>query len=132
MKKRQKLGQKGLTLSYCIGMLSDMNQNNFQLKIEEIKKKIAGLGALRPGSLYERHSVCGKAGCRCSREKRPVKHGPYYYLSYTFKGKSYTEFVPAEQVKNVKKQIRNYDRLMKLVKTLVEFNIRLARLQRRR
>lgn len=113
-------------------MLSDMNEKNLQRKIDRIKGEIAGLGPLRPGTLYERRSVCGKPGCRCTRAKRPIKHGPYHYLSYTFKGKSYTEFVRAKEVAAVREEIGNYRRLMKLVKLLVDCSIKLARLRKGR
>lgn len=108
-------------------MLSDMSMRKLEKIIEKIKKEIAVLGALRPGTLYKRHSVCGKPGCRCSRSKKPIKHGPYHYLSYTFNGKSYTEFVPQEKVETIKEEVRNYDKLMKLVKMLIDCNIKQAR-----
>ena len=111
-------------------MLSDMSVLKLERTIEKIKKDIVALGPLRPGTLYERHSVCGKPGCRCSRAKKPIKHGPYYYLSYTFKGKSYTEFVPREKVKVIKGEIQNYNKLVKLVKMLIDCSIKLARLRK--
>ncbi len=111
-------------------MLSDMDVLKLERAIEKIKKDIAALGPLRPGTLYERHSVCGKPGCRCSREKKPIKHGPYYYLSYTFKGKSYTEFVPGKKVKVIKEEIQNYKQLVKLVEMLIDCSIKLARLRK--
>jgi len=111
-------------------MLSDMWVLKLERTIEKIKKDIVTLGPLRPGTLYERHSVCGKPGCRCSREKKPIKHGPYYYLSYTFKGKSYTEFVSGKKVKAIKKEIQNYKQLVKLIKMLIDCSIRLAKLRK--
>lgn len=108
-------------------MLSDMIAHNLENKIKSIKQEISRLGPLRPGTLYERRSVCGKPGCRCSREREPVRHGPYHYLSYTFEGKSYTEFIRAKEVRRVKREIRNYHRLMELVKMLVSYSIKLAR-----
>jgi hypothetical protein len=111
-------------------MLSDMNINKINAEIEKIKKQISSLGPLRPGTMYERLSVCGKPGCRCSRKRRPIKHGPYYYLSYTFRRKSYTEFVSAKEVAVVKRQIRNYEKLMNLVKKLIDYSIKLARSQK--
>ena len=47
---------------------------------------------MHPGSLREQYNVCGKAGCRCKDPKKPQKHGPYYQLSYTWRGKSSTPF----------------------------------------
>ena len=61
-------------------------------QIERLKQEIAGLGDLRPGSLSEQYNVCGKAGCRC-KASPPQKHGPYYQISYTRKGKSGSRFV---------------------------------------
>lgn len=111
-------------------MLSDMNKPKLEERIEKIKHEISNLGPLRPGSLYRRHSVCGKPGCRCTRKKDPLRHGPYHYLSYTFEAKSYTEFLRAEEVPRVKKEVRNYNRLMRLVKMLVSYSIKLARLRK--
>ena len=64
-----------------------MSTKTFQRSIARIKREIIELGHLRPGTLYSRYSVCGKPGCRCARKRKPLKHGPYHYLSYTFAGK---------------------------------------------
>lgn len=107
-----------------------MIEKNLQKRIDQIKREIADLGPLRPGTLYTRYSACGKPTCRCTRKKKPVKHGPYHYLSYTFEARSYTEFIPAKQLQAVKRQVNNYDRLTKLVKMLVRSGIKLSRLRR--
>ena len=65
---------------------------NLQKQIEEIKNQIVAIGDLRPGSLSEQYNVCGKENCRCKADP-PKKHGPYYQLSYTRKGKSKSMFV---------------------------------------
>ena len=102
-------------------------RKRLETEIKRVQKEIAALGPLRPGSLYEHYSVCGKPWCRCARKKDPVKHGPYHYLSYTFQGKSHTEFVSRKHLPTVREQVRNYQRLMRLVKELVNYNIQLAR-----
>lgn len=107
-----------------------MDEKTLQKRIDRVKREMAGLGPLRPGTLYTRYSVCGKPGCRCTRKKKPAKHGPYHYLSYTFEGKSYTEFVPAKQLQVVRNQVNNYNRLMKLLKMLIDSSIKLARLRK--
>ena len=111
-------------------MLSDMSKKDIQERIDRIKRDLANLGPLRPGTLYTRYSVCGKPGCRCVRKKKPIKHGPYHYLSYTFKGRSYTEFVPKAQLKKVKEEVNNYHKLMRSINSLIENSIKLARLQK--
>ena len=104
-----------------------MSTKTLQRTIARIKRQITELGALRPGTLYSRYSVCGKPGCRCARKRKPQKHGPYHYLSYIFEGKSHTEFIPAEQLQQVRKEVSNYNRLIKLVKQLVASSMQLAR-----
>lgn len=85
-----------------------------QREIDRIKKALTGLGELRPGSLSEQYNVCGKAGCRCKAEP-PQKHGPYYQISYTRKGRSSSKFVKREDVTAVKRQIKNYEKMRKLI-----------------
>ena len=109
-----------------------MDENQLRRQVERLKKEIGGLEIARPGTLYESHSVCGKAGCRCGRKTNPIKHGPYLYLSYTFDGQSHTEFVPRGHEEQIKQEVANYQRLMELVKELVAANIQRSKLRRRK
>lgn len=111
-------------------MLSDMEQCQLESEVEQIKEEIVRLGPARPGTLYQAHSMCGKPGCACGRKKKPVKHGPYHYLSYTLGGKSYTEFVSEVRLAEVQGEVANYHRLMELVKELVAKNIERSRLRK--
>src|ERR1039458_6726707 len=56
-------------------------------QIEKVKRDLTALGDLRPGSLSTQFNVCGSPGCRC-KATPPEKHGPYYQVSFTRKGKS--------------------------------------------
>lgn len=85
-----------------------------QKRIERIKQQLLQLGDLRPGSLSEQFNVCGTPGCRCKRSP-PRKHGPYYQVSYTRKGRSGSRFVKRHQVSAVKRQLRNYARMRELL-----------------
>jgi len=107
-----------------------MKSQSIGKRIERIVGEIGRLGPLRPGTVYVRESVCGKAGCRCSRAKNPVRHGPYHYVSYTFRGRSHTEFVPRGQLRRVRAEIRTYRRLMELVESLVACHLERARAAR--
>lgn len=98
-----------------------------QREIERIKKELAGLGELRPGSLSEQYNVCGKPGCRCKAEP-PQQHGPYYQISYTRKGRSGTKFVKREHVPEIKRQMKNYKRMRKLVDQWIEAGTALSNL----
>jgi len=99
-------------------------------RIEKIKKQLSELGEMRPGSLSTQYNVCGNPNCRCKRPENPVKHGPYYQISYTRKGKSKTEFVKAGDVKMVRQQLKNYQLFKKLIDDWVELSLDIARLQK--
>ena len=75
-----------------------------QRQIEKVKRDLAALGDLRPGSLSTQYNVCGSPGCRCKADP-PVKHGPYYQVSYTRKGKSSTKLVKKEDLASRVRQL---------------------------
>jgi len=99
-----------------------------QRQVERIKKELLGLEDLRPGSLSEQFNVCGTPGCRCKKSP-PQKHGPYYQISYTRKGRSGSRFVRRHQVATVKRQLRNYARMRELVDRWIEAATELADLR---
>jgi hypothetical protein len=94
-------------------------------KIEEVKRQIAALGEMRPGSLSTQYNVCGSPGCRC-KASPPKKHGPYYQVSYTRKGKSGTRFVRKEDLPSIRRHLKNYSRMRALVDRWIELAIRLS------
>ena len=111
-------------------MISDMNLTQVQRKIEQLKRQLAQLGPMHPGSLGEQYNVCGKPGCRCKDRKDPRKHGPYYQLSFTWRGKSSTRFVRAGQVEGMREKVANYKRFRELTEEWVDLVIERERLQR--
>ena len=68
------------------------------------------MGDLRPGSVSTQYKVCGSSGCRC-KATPPIKHGPYYQVSYTRKGKSSSKFVKKEHLPAVRKELKHYQRM---------------------
>ena len=97
-------------------------------QIKKVKKELMELGALRPGSLSQQYNVCGKATCRCKDPENPRKHGPYYQVSYSRKGKSSSVFVRPEDVAAVKKQLVNYKKLMELVNLWIDLELEQAQI----
>ena len=97
-------------------------------KIARIKATLAALGDLRPGTLSLQYNVCGKPACRC-KARPPRKHGPYYQVSFTWQGKSQSQFVRREDVPAVRRQLRNYQRLRSLVDHWVAVALELSRLR---
>ena len=92
-------------------------------KIKTVKKKIDALGPMLPGSITKQWNVCGTKGCKCKDPDNPVKHGPYYQLSYTAAGKSSTIFIKKEELLEAKKRIRNYKKFKELTKEFIIANI---------
>jgi len=96
-----------------------------QRQIEKVKRDLAALGDLRPGSLSTQYNVCGSPGCKCKADP-PVKHGPYYQVSYTRKGKSSTKFVKKEDLPAVRKQLKNYERMKLLMEKWIDLAMELS------
>ena len=97
--------------------------------VERIQAQLVRLGPVLPGSLGKQWNVCGSPGCRCKDPKHPRRHGPYYQLSYTLRGKSSTVFVRAEDVAEVRRRIRRYGEFKQLCGALVAAYIEEMRLQ---
>ena len=111
-------------------MIQDMKLPEIERRIEAIQQRLAQLGPMHPGSLGEQYNVCGKAGCRCKDPRKPQKHGPYYQLSYTWRGKSTTRFVRPEQVSSIERKVANYKRSRELVNEWVDLEIARERAER--
>jgi hypothetical protein len=100
-------------------------------RIAQIKTELAQLGPVRPGHLSQQYNVCGTPGCRC-KAAPPEKHGPYYQISYTWQGKSSSQFVRRENLTAVQQQLRNYERLRALVNEWIGLGLAAAKLERQR
>ena len=100
-------------------------------RIEDIKKHLASLGEMRPGSLSRQYNVCGNPTCRCKAPDNPKKHGPYYQVSYSHKGKSTTQFVKIDALAETKKQLKNYQTFKRLTEEWVELSVEIAKLRKK-
>ncbi|HEB86837.1 MAG TPA: hypothetical protein ENI68_07475 [Gammaproteobacteria bacterium] len=100
------------------GLVSMTNKRLAQIerRIEKIKTELAGLGAMRPGSLTRQY-------------KDPESgSGPYYQLSYTLDMKSRTEYIRREWASDLRRQIRNYKQFKKLSGEWITLSIEHSRL----
>jgi len=112
--------------------MSAMTEKRCQARIARIKKSLAALGDMRPGSISEQYNVCGNPTCSCKDPVNPKKHGPYYQLSYTHNGKHTTEHVKREVVNEVRKQVKNHRRFKELTEEWVDLSVALAKLRKAR
>ncbi len=107
-----------------------MSLTQIQRRIVQLQRQLLELGPLHPGSISDQYNICGTPGCRCKDPKDPHKHGPYYQLSYTWRGKSSTRFLRPEQVEEMRQKVANYKRLRELVNEWVELAVELERAER--
>ena len=100
---------------------------NEERRIEQLKRRLAKLGPMLPGSISEQWNVCGTPGCRCKDPEKPVKHGPYYQISFTVGGKSSTMFVKRADLSEARRRLKSYQQFKTLSTELVHAYIALAR-----
>ena len=109
-------------------MTTGRRQAQLEAKIDTLKQALMTLGVLRPGTLSEQYNVCGKAGCACKADP-PRKHGPYYQVSFTWQGRSHTQFVRREHVATTRQHLRTYARLRALVEAWIAAGLALSALR---
>ena len=106
----------------------NLRPQSLEARIDKIKQQITALGDLRPGNLTQQYNVCGKPDCRC-KATPALKHGPYFQLSFTWKGKSKSHFVRQGDLAVVKEQLHNYRRLRQLLDRWMVLAMELSRLR---
>jgi hypothetical protein len=107
-----------------------MKIKEIEKRIEQIKKELAGLGPLHPGSVSKQYNICGTPGCKCKDPKNPQKHGPYYQLGYTWRGRHSTRFVRPDQLTAIEEKVKNHRRLRELVNEWISLSVEKERLER--
>ena len=89
-------------------------------EIAAIKTRIAQIGVVRPGSLTRQY-----------KDPRN-KTGAYHQISYTHRMQSKTEYVRSDSLAQVRRQIRDYNKLKKLIERWVALGIEYSRLSMKR
>jgi hypothetical protein len=107
-----------------------MTIKRLQARLTRIQAALLALGPIHPGSLSTQYNVCGTPGCQCKDRRHPRKHGPYYQLSYTWRGKSTTRFVRPGRVAILRAKLARYQRFRALTTEWVDVVIALETLER--
>lgn len=92
-----------------------MDIQQIEKRIEQIKADLAQIGIMRPGSLSAQPR---NRGCR------------YWQLSYTFQGKSCTEYVPEVRKEEIEEQVAAYRRFRQLTQEWVQLSIQHGKIKR--
>lgn len=93
------------------------NLGEIEKRIGKIKEALAQIGPMRPGSLT------------CQYKDPSTKSGSYWQVSYTRAMKSRSDYVRAERVVAIRKEIAMYKRFKKLVDEWVELSIEASKLR---
>ncbi len=102
--------------------------------LEELRSlmldRIAAVPRFRRGSLQVGYRKCGKANCRCVQPGEQG-HGPRGLWTRTAKGPgaSRGQYIPVEQVDQVRTELDNYAQFAALVEDYVEVNEALCKAQ---
>ena len=107
-----------------------VSAESLEKRIQSLKHQISQLGDLRPGALSKQYNICGNPNCRCKADP-PVKHGPYYQISFTRHGKSSSQFVREGDLVEVQQQLENYRLLRQLVDEWITLSAQLSSLRLR-
>jgi hypothetical protein len=106
-----------------------MQTQKLEMRINKVKQELLKIGEMRPGSLSKQYSACQKPGCKCIDPVKPKKHGPFYQLSYSHRGKSTTQFIRPQFVAEVRRQLVSYKRFRALTDDWVALSLELAKLK---
>jgi hypothetical protein len=79
-------------------------------------------GKILPGSITQRHTFCGRAGCACQADP-PRPHGPYWQWTRKVKGRTVTRRLSQEQIERYGPWIENDHRLRELITALEALGI---------
>lgn len=96
-------------------------------RVQQLRKELHEIGPMLPGSISEQWNVCGTPGCRCKDPKKPVKHGPYYQLSYTLGGRSSTMFIKKEDLAEARRRLKRHAKFKAMCRELVQADVALCR-----
>jgi hypothetical protein len=107
-----------------------MDLVEIERRLTRVQRQLRELGPLHPGTISEQYNVCGQPGCRCKDRRKPQRHGPYYQLSFAWRGRHSTRFLRPEQVEPMRRKVAAYKRLRELMNEWVELEIERERAER--
>ena len=97
------------------------------LRRQKLRQQLSGLGPVLRGSLIQRFTQCGRAGCKCMRGE---KHGPAHYLTVSYaKGRTRQVYVPKDLLPLAERWVRNYRQALTVLEGISSINLELIRLR---
>ena len=99
-----------------------------QQRRADILAGISAIGALRPGTVSEIYTKCGRPNCHC-QQPGDRGHGPYFRLVGHLAGKPTTRALSAQQAEIVRAEVAECQRLRRLTAELIEVSEQLSEAQ---
>jgi hypothetical protein len=97
--------------------MSEKTISRIERRIGRIKQDLQKIGPMRPGSLTRQY-------------KNPKeKSGPYWQISYTRNMRSKSDYVRADCVPDIRRQIAAYKRFKRLMDEWIDLSIELSKLK---
>ena len=107
-----------------------LHQQNKLRRLEQLygklKRPLAAIGYVFPGSIAKRFMPCGKSSCRCATDPSR-RHGPYYEWSRKVGGKTVTVRLTADQARLYAGWIDNRRKFKKIMARMQTVSIQVAR-----
>ncbi|HVA44151.1 MAG TPA: DUF6788 family protein [Acidimicrobiales bacterium] len=79
-----------------------------------IRAELARIGPVLPGTVTQRYTRCGRAGCRCMADP-PQPHGPYWSWTRKVANKTVTRYLSEEEYADYRGWFDNARRLRELL-----------------
>jgi len=107
---------------------STMTLDQLQQLRSLVLDRIAAVPTFRRGSLQVGYRKCGRPNCRCARPGEPG-HGPRGLWTRTAKGPggSRGQYIPLEQIEQVRGELDSYAEFAGLIEDYVEINEELCK-----
>lgn len=103
--------------------------SSLEAEIKTTQHELLTLGPMHPGSISGQYQVCGRAGCRCADPVNPERHGPYYKLTYVYRGKPVCRFVRAGTERLLMERLAVYKRFRHLTDRWIALSIQRGALE---
>jgi hypothetical protein len=99
------------------GNMASRNVSTVEKAIRTLKQRLVSLGDMRPGTLSVQF-------------RNPAERKiPFNQISYTYKGRSRSEYVRPENLYAVRREIEVYKRFKSILSQLIDLSIRASRIR---
>jgi hypothetical protein len=105
--------------------MTEPTSSDLKRRRRQLLRKLPPLDAILRGSLVERYKRCGNPNCKCAQGPG---HGPKYYLSVSYPGRSpQMDYVAQADYELVRERVANYAQVREILEEISEINHELLR-----